>query len=51
MEGMSLGMCLGLLIGTMFEGYIGISRIHARALELFHAHTKETEEKYGGQNE
>lgn len=24
MEGMSLGMCLGLLIGTMFEGYIGI---------------------------
>ena len=51
MEGMSLGMCLGLLIGTMFEVYIGISRIHARALELLHAHTKEMEEKYGGQNE
>ena len=24
MEGMSLGMCFGLLIGTMFEGYIGV---------------------------
>mgnify|MGYP007002429070 CR=1 FL=1 len=26
-----------------------LSRIHARALELLHAHTKEMEEKYGGQ--
>lgn len=24
LEGMSLGMCFGLLGGTMFEGYIGI---------------------------
>ena len=24
MEGMSLGMCFGLLMGTMFEGYIGV---------------------------
>ena len=24
LEGMSLGMCFGLLAGTMFEGYIGV---------------------------
>jgi uncharacterized membrane protein YfcA len=24
MEGMSLGMCFGLLAGTMFDGYIGV---------------------------
>ncbi len=24
LEGMSLGMCFGLLIGTMFENYVGV---------------------------